>query len=74
MNRDLNPFDIVIGFGLGIAATFITLRLAGLIDNDVSIWGQVVLVPTMLLVIARHMNLPPFVTKQEREVGEKHNG
>jgi hypothetical protein len=74
VNREFNPFDILIGFGLGIAMSLIGLRLAGLVGNDVSIWGQVLIVPAMILVIARQMNRPPFVKKQESECVENHNG
>jgi len=74
VNREFNPFDILIGFGLGTAMSLIGLRLAGLVDNDVSILGQFLIVPTMILVIARQMNRPPFVKKRETECVENHNG
>jgi hypothetical protein len=70
VKREFNPFDIVIGFGLGIAATLIVLRLAGIVENDVSIWGQFLIVPAMLLVIARQIAQRPNVKKPETESGE----
>ena len=74
MNREINPFDIIIGFGLGVAMTLIGLRLAGFVDNDVSIWGQLLIIPVMILVIARHLNRSPFVKEQQMNLGEGQNG
>ena len=55
MSREFNPYDLLIGFGFGIAICMLVLRLSGAIDAEVSFWGQVILVPTMGLAIARQV-------------------
>lgn len=63
MRQQFNPWDLIIGFGFGVSLTLLILRLASIVDTDVSLWGQVILVPAMLLGIARQLNQAPFVTK-----------
>ncbi|MEN7537075.1 hypothetical protein [Aurantiacibacter flavus] len=55
MSREFNPYDVLIGFGFGIAICMLVLRLSGVIDSEVSVWGQVILVPTVGLAIARQV-------------------
>lgn len=74
MSREFSPFDVVIGFGFGVAMTFIALRMAGIVEQNVSVWGQYLLAPTVILVIARQMNQLPFQKNQDIQDDEKANG
>ncbi len=55
MSWEFNPYDLLIGFGFGIAICMLVLRLSGVINTDVSFWGQVILVPTVGLAVARQV-------------------
>ena len=54
MERQINPWDILLGICFGAQFTVVILRLAALVDVSVFVWGQLIGVLGSVLLIARY--------------------
>ena len=53
MERQINPWDVLLGICFGAQFTVVVLRLAALVDVSVFVWGQLIGVLGNVLLIAR---------------------
>lgn len=59
MERQLNPWDILLGACVIVQMSFIALRLSGVIDGSTFLWGQIFGLGGGALFILRVWNARP---------------
>ena len=67
MSSRFNLWDILIGVGYGIVGTMLVLRFIDAIPHEISVWGQLLFLPTIGLQLYRQLRQDSAMKVEHQE-------